>query len=243
MSKQRTTSVIRPALWGAFGVVLALSSVGLLLKTAEMIYHCILVVKHRQAPNHWPVTVWLRERSNAQVLFRLPVLVVAVAWWPALMPTSALWFIAVLLGITIWTQIIQALLSVVVLGIAEIKFRAQSTAWIVDPHADKVPQRADHGRITLVFYAMLVVTTIVAYAEIYACIDRWRSGMFATSMQPLNALYFSTLTLAGNGDVQPISPWSKLVVLSELWAGMAILILLVFAHSVSGAQSQSSDAA
>ena len=226
----------------------------LALKSAEMAYHCFLLLRHTGNANrnisvdklgdNWPITEAM-ERLHLKKAFRLHFLICATAFFGVFIDEPRWLFISggIITLFSVWLVVLQALLSRLMLGYDDIYFRRISVTGKrnISENRSASKQQLIHDFVK--FFGTLVFIIIIGYANTYFTLQKIYPGSFTASVKDFaDFFYFSVVTLAtvGYGDILPATKFARLLVVSEIFASMASLILLIMAYSIT-AQDNSKD--
>jgi hypothetical protein len=212
----------------------------LLLKAIEMAYHCYRILRRDSEWNaddrsEWPIFKRLRMSSILGFLFRLPLLVLAGSLLLAV-PTWPTWVFfsgGLLLFVSMWIQLAQALLSRYIHGEGDVAFRKTSTSASGFP-GDRQP-RSD-AQVFVKFISGLIALIIAGYSGVFVALSHLRCKAFCPPLTNyVDSFYFSLGTFAtvGYGDIKPVSHAARGLVSSEIVSAMACMVILVLEYSMS----------
>src|ERR1035441_51776 len=225
----------------------------LCLKALQVACQCSFLFQTRTASlndlvfwtRRWPIAT-VFKRCRLQHLYRLPVLVagtsilIIVCQMPSLLAIVG----GGVIFFALWTQILQTFLSRLAFGNRDIRFRRLSLrppSSDVEDHFADAPGQATRDYI--LFIVGLIGTVIVGYAGAFAAIERYLPGSFSNAPTTvIDFVYFSSITFAtiGYGDIVPLTQMSRLAVVTEIFASVICLVLLIFAYSSSSGSSSDS---
>ncbi len=214
--------------------------------------------KHRLAwsPRDWILTRHLlKYRGPGRSLlinwvFRWPTLIVAGSFlmpvWlssPAAVRTPLVTIVSVLLLVGTWVGVVQILVDRLALGYMASYF--PPPVFAVELGQDVLFERLKRPRHSVVtgfinHFWIVLVCVISAYAGVYTAIQVLLPCASFDNVGPeftmLHMLYFSVVTIAtvGYGDISPMPHLlPRLVVASQILTGMALLVFLVTAFSLT----------
>ena len=172
-------------------------------------------------------------------MFRVPLLIPAMAAFSAAKLPDWAYLIIIFSSVgCVWILLLEALFSSIVLREHDSNFRSTSVELLPDWSRDPGRPRAWVLDFFL-FGGCFVVVAILGYAGAYLSLERLSPKAFTSMASFVDASYFSTVTFAtvGYGDVAPVSPEAKILVISQILISLGSIIALVMAYGLSASRS------